>query len=223
MNAILAMLNAFIDPAETVRLTRGNKLGWLPPVILGGLIMAFYSYSIAPMTMQAMRNDPPAGLDPARLDQMMGAMQTMARVSAITAPVMFAFIGLVSAGLIYAACIVLSVNVRFPDLYNLVAHVGLINALQMLAHYAVLKGRGELMSMKELAPSFGLEIFLSDTAPKLLYGFVSFFSIFTLWHIVVLAIGVAALGQISKGKAFIATAPGWLLGLVFALIGSLFR
>jgi hypothetical protein len=223
MNAILAILNAFIDPAETVRLTKGKKLAWLPPVVLGGLIMAFYSYSIAPMTMQALRNDPPAGLDPAKLDQMMPAMQTMARVSAITAPVMFAFIGVVSAGLIFAACIVTSVNVRFPDLFNLVAHVSLINALQMLAHYVVLKGKGELMSMKELAPSFGTEVFLSDGAPKMLYAFLSFFSVFTLWHIVVMAIGVAALAQITKSKAFLVTAPSWLLGLIFALIGSLFR
>ena len=223
MNALLAMLNVFIDPAETVRRIYGKKMAWMGPIAVGGLIMAFYNYSIAPMTFQVLKNDPPAGLDPAKLDQMMGAMQTMSRVSAISAPMMFAFMTLLGAGLIFAACVVFTVNVRFPDVYNLVAHVGLINAVQMLAHYLVLKGKGELMHVKELAPSFGLEMFLDDGAPKMLYGLLAFFSVFTVWHIVMLAIGFAALAQISKGKAFLVTAPSWLLGLILALIGSLFR
>lgn len=223
MNALLAMLNVFIDPAETVRRIYGKKLAWLSPIVVGGLIMAFYSYSIAPITMQVMRNDPPPGLDPARLDQMMGAMQTMARVGAIAAPMMYAFVTLIAAALIFAACVVLTVNVRFPDLFNLVSHVGLINALQMLAHYFVLKGKGEIMSMKELTPSFGLEMLLGDGTPKMLHGFLAFFSIFTIWHIVILAIGFAALAQVSKGKAFLVTAPSWIMGLIFALIGSIFR
>ena len=44
-----------------------------------------------------------------------------------------------------------------------------------------------------------------------------------LWHIVVLAIGVAALAQIGKGKAAAVTAPSWIIGLIFALIGTLMR
>ncbi|MFN0106272.1 MAG: YIP1 family protein [Bryobacteraceae bacterium] len=223
MNALLAILNVFIDPAETVRRIQGNKLAWLPPILLGGLIMAFYNYSIAPMAMQVMRNDPPAGLDPAKLDQMVSTMQTMARFSAITAPMMFAVMTLIGAALIFAMCVIFTVNVRFPDLYNLMAHVGLINAVQMLAHYIALKGKGELMSLKELVPGFGLDIFLSEGAPKLLTGLLGFFSIFTIWHIVMLGIGFAALARIGKGKAFLVTAPSWILGLIFALIGSLFR
>jgi hypothetical protein len=170
-----------------------------------------------------MRNDPPAGLDPAKLDQVIGMAQTMARFNAISAPIMYAVMTLIGAGLLFAACAVLSVSVRFPALFTLVAHIGLINVMQMLAHYFVLRGKGELSSMKELVPSFGLEIFLSEDAPKLLAGLLSFFSIFTLWHIVMLAVGVAALAQISKGKAFLVTSPNWMLGLVFAMIASLLR
>lgn len=223
MNALLAILNVFIDPAETVRRIQGNRMAWLAPILLGGLAMAVYNYSIAPLAMQAMRNDPPAGMDPAKLDQMVGTMQSMARFSAISAPLMYALMTLLGSAVIFAACVILSVNIRFPDLYNLMAHVGLINAAQMAAHLIVLKGKGELMSMKEIAPSFGLEMFLGDGAPKLLHGFVGFFSVFTVWHIAMLGIGFAALARIGKGKAFLTTAPSWMLGLIFALIGSLFR
>ncbi|MBI2689650.1 MAG: YIP1 family protein [Acidobacteria bacterium] len=223
MNALLAILNVFIDPAETVRRIKGNKLAWLPPVLVAGLIMAIYNLTLAPMTMQALRNDPPPGLDPAKLDQMMGTMQFMSRFSAISAPVMFALMTMIGAAVIFAACVILQVNLRFPDLYNLLAHVGLINALQALAHFFVLRSKGSDVVLKELVPNFGLDMFVSESAPKMLHGVLIFFSVFTIWHIVILAIGVAALAQISKGKAFLVTSPSWIVGLIFAVIGALFR
>lgn len=223
MNAILAILNVFIDPAETVRRVRGNKLAWFPPILLGGLIMAAYNHTLPRVTMQAMRNDPPAGVDVAKLDAMVGSMETLARFSTISAPIMFALMTLIGAALVFAACVIFQANLRFPDLYNVMAHVGLVNALQTLAHLIVLRNRGADITMRELAPGFGLERFLADDAPRLLYGFVSFFSFFTVWHIVVLAFAIAALAGIPKGKAFLVTAPSWMIGLLFALIGALFN
>ena len=166
MNALLAILNVFIDPAETARLIRGNKLAWVAPVVLGGGLMAIYQLMVAPLTMQAMRNDPPPGMDAAKLDAMKGAMETMSRFSAITAPMMYAVMTLLGAALIFAVCVILLVNVRFPDVFNLMAHVGLINAVQMMAHLLVLREKGELTSVKEITPSFGLEMFLADGTSK---------------------------------------------------------
>ena len=36
-------------------------------------------------------------------------------------------------------------------------------------------------------------------------------------------VGFAALTNTGKAKAFLVTAPSWLVGLIFALIGSQFR
>jgi hypothetical protein len=162
-------------------------------------------------------------MDPARLNEMAGTMGAMARFAAITAPVMYSLMVLIGAALIFGACVVLSIDVRFPNLFALMAHVSVINALAMLAHYFVLRGKGEINSTREMAPSFGLEMFLPDDAPKLLYGLLSYFSLFNIWHIAVLIIGFAALAQVSKGKAIAATSPNWVLGLLLTLVGSLFR
>jgi len=40
---------------------------------------------------------------------------------------------------------------------------------------------------------------------------------------VILALGYAALTGVSKAKAFGVTCPVWILGLIFALAGSLAR
>lgn len=223
MNALLAILNVFINPAETVRRIQGKTLAWLPPLAVGGLIMAFYNYNLAPMTMQALRNDPPPGMTVEKLDQMVGAMQSMARFSALSAPMMYAMMTMIGAAVIFAACVILRVNLRFPDLYSVMAHVGLINALQLAAHMAVLKNRGALLTPKEMVPPFGLNVLLADGAPKLLQGAAGFFTIFTVWHIVVAGLAVAALAHVPRSRGFLVTAPSWVLGLIFALIGSLFR
>jgi len=221
VNAILAILNVFFRPAETVRRIQGNKLAWFAPIVAGGLITAAYNHTLPRLTMQAMRNNPPAGYDAAKLDALVGSMESMARFSTIAGPMMFALMILIGAVLIFAACIVLRVNVKFPELYNLLAHVGLINALQTLAHLLVMRSKGAAITAADLAPSFGLASLLPPGSPKLLAGLAGFFSVFTVWHIVILAFGFAALARIPPARAFLVTAPSWIIGLMYALIVTL--
>lgn len=223
VNALLAILNVFFRPAETVRRIHGNRLAWLPPILLGGIVMGLYNYTLPRATMQAMRNEPPAGYDAAKLDAMVGSMETMARFSTISAPMMFALMILIGAALVFAVCVILRVNVKFPALYNLMAHVGLVNALQTLAHVLVLRGKGAAILVKDLTPAFGLEGMLPAGGSKLVLGAASFFSVFAVWHIVVLALGFAALAGVPKGKAFLVTAPSWVIGLLYAMAVTLSR
>jgi Yip1 domain len=222
MNTLLAMLNVFIDPAETVRRIEGNRMSWLWPILVGGLLMGIYQWNSAHITFEVLRHDPPAGMDPAAFEKAGSAMQMTSRFAAITAPVMWAMMAMITSVLLYAACVITSTNVQFPMVFCLVAHTSLIKAVQMIAHLLVLKGKGEITSMKELLPSFGLEMFLAEDTNRILYGMVSFFSIFQVWHMVVLAVGFAALAKCGKGRAFGITAPDWVLGLFFAIVGSLF-
>jgi hypothetical protein len=74
--------------------------------------------------------------------------------------------------------------------------------------------------MRELLPPFGLDIFVNVTG--VLGSILGFFSIFQIWGIVILGLTYAHLAKVSKGKAFFATSPSWLLGLLGAIIGGFF-
>jgi hypothetical protein len=223
MNYLLAMLNTFIDPAETVRRTEGRPQAWLPAILVGGLLMAFTQVMMAPFTIEAMRNDPPPGIDPAKVGEVVQYIETTTRFTAFLSPVMLALMVGLGAALIAGTCMVVSVNFRFGDIFNLVSYVSLINVLASVAHLLVLRGKGEVNSMKELLPSFGLEMFLPEGTNKLLYAVVGYFSVFNIWHIVMLTLGLAALLRVSKGKAFALGSPSWIAGLLFALVAGLFR
>jgi hypothetical protein len=223
VNALLAILNVFFNPAETVRRIRGNTLGWFAPILLGGLIFAAYNHTLPRAEMQAMRNQPPAGVDQAKLDSLVGAMQTTSRFSTLTAPLFFAVMTMLGSTLIFAMCIFLQVNVRFPDVYNLMAHVGLINAMQTLWHLYILLEKGTSVTMTDLSPAFGLQGYLAPGTPKYLYALAAYFSIFAVWHIVMLTVGFAALGRVNLLRAFVVTAPSWFFSLLFFIVVTMAR
>jgi len=107
---------------------------------------------------------------------------------------------------------------KFRNVFSLMASCSLIQALQSIAVYIVVRAKGdEIRSVEQLTPPFGLDIFLQDLHGTL-FAVVNFFSIFEIWYIVVLGVGLAALAKSSKGKAFAAITPAWVLPLLLRMI-----
>jgi hypothetical protein len=70
--------------------------------------------------------------------------------------------------------------------------------------------------------SLGVGRFLdSDTASPLLLALVGRIDVFTIWVTVLLAIGLAVTGKISRGSAAIAGAVVWLIGALPTIAGAL--
>ena len=58
MNAVLAILNIFLDPAASVRHQRAQgKLAWLAPLALAALASVALSLLLRPLLETAMYND----------------------------------------------------------------------------------------------------------------------------------------------------------------------
>jgi hypothetical protein len=70
--------------------------------------------------------------------------------------------------------------------------------------------------------SLGFGRFLDpDTASPLLLALVGRIDVFTIWVTVLLAIGLAVTGRISRGSAAIAAAVVWLVGALPSIAGAL--
>jgi hypothetical protein len=70
--------------------------------------------------------------------------------------------------------------------------------------------------------SLGVGRFLDpDTASPVLLALVGRIDVFTIWVTVLLAIGLAVTGKISRQRAAIAGVIMWCLGALFALLGAL--
>jgi hypothetical protein len=128
-----------------------------------------------------------------------------------------------SAGILLAMSAVMGVEAKFGQLFNLVAGCGLIQSLATIASAAILHFKGEVSSMAELRPAMGLDIFLPEGTNKYLVALASSFSIFQIWWFVMMVLIFAIAFRVSKGKAFAAVFPLWLLGLGFLLLGAAFQ
>jgi hypothetical protein len=57
----------------------------------------------------------------------------------------------------------------------------------------------------------------------MLVEFLGRMDVFTIWVTVLLAIGLAVTGRISRGKAAMAAVVIWLIGALPGVVGALFR
>jgi Yip1 domain len=220
-SGILGMFNAFVDPAGLAKAAKA-KLFWLWPLIVVSIIFIVFGYLMLPYTLQlsearlAQQNVPPAGMENAR-----NMAHTFTQVFVFLVPVFIVLFTMLGAWLVGLTGSIVGLRAKFRDIFSIMMACSLIGSLQYIATYIVLRTKGdEITSQDQMTPAFGLDIFVP--AHGVLLALLNFFSIFQIWSIVIMALALASLTGSSKGKAFAAITPAWLIPLIFRIIGSLF-
>lgn len=221
-SGFVGMFNAFVDPAGLAKRVPA-KLFWVGPLITVTIIFVVVGYLMAPFTAQlidvqmAQRNIPPDQLERAKnMAHMIG------NITVFAIPVFAILFLLLLSLLVNVAGSMVGMRTKFRDVFSIMAACSLIPALQYAATYVVLRSKGdEITSQEQMTPPFGLDIFINAHGP--LFVFLNFFSIFEIWYLVIFALTLSYLTGASKGKAFAAITPAWLLPLLFRLLGSLFQ
>jgi hypothetical protein len=222
-DGIVGMLNVFVDPKATARRVPA-PLSWLWPVIvlcvayiIVGVLTAPYAISIADAQI-AQRGLPPDQVERART-----ITHVIAQVTPIATPVFVLLFLALFAWLTIVVGSMGGLKAKFRDVFSLMAACGLITVLQSVATVIVLRAKGdEITSQEQLTPPFGLDIFLQNIHGTLL-ALVNFFSIFEIWYLIVLTIGLAALAKTTKGKAFFAITLTWVVPLFLRIVQAMFQ
>ena len=222
MNPLYAILNIFIDPAEAAKQMDG-KFAWVPPVVLQSIAAIIAGMMMSPIAISVMRSNPPGNLSGEQLQKALDMMEIMSKAQLVIAPLMVLAMTALVALVLFAAASVMDAKGTFGRLFTFAAHAGLVLTVAQIAMVIVLKFKGEISSMKELAPSFGPDMFLGEGASGLLIGFCKFFSLFNIWYFVVLVVGLAALLNIPKGKALGVASPVIFLTFIFVVAGAMFN
>lgn len=219
---LTGIFNVFIDPAATAKAVRA-PLAWLWPLIITSVVSIIYGLFFTPLLIDTMRKYPPGGASGPQLDQALRITEMMSRISMFVSPVIIAAFIALFAALVMLTASMMSVRVKFRDMFSLLSACSLISAVQIIANYFVLRAKAdEIGSMQQLQPPFGLDIFFSDLKGPL-FAILNYFSLFQVWYLVMLALALSYLAGTSKGKAFAAITPAWLIPLLFKIVGSLFQ
>ncbi|HLK20668.1 MAG TPA: YIP1 family protein [Bryobacteraceae bacterium] len=220
-SGILGMFNAFVDPAGLAKAAKA-KLFWLWPLILLCIIFFIVGNLMLPYSLQlgearlAQQNVPPERLESAR-----NMTRIITSVVVYLIPVFIVLFNLLIGWLINVTGSMVGLKAKFRDVFSILMATSLIGSLQFIATYIVLRTKGdEITSQEQMSPAFGLDIFIP--AHGVLLAILNFFSIFEIWSLVILALALASLTGSTKGKAFAAITPAWVIPLIFKIIGALF-
>jgi hypothetical protein len=220
---IAAVLNMFLDPASAVKRIE-SKWIWVFPLAVLSVISAAIGWMTIPITTQIMVRNPPDGTTREAMQRALPTIEMFSKIGVFASPIIIVVITLMLAGLLLVACQVLGIQAKFQNLFNLVAMASIIKAVHSLATFAVIKLKGdELQSVQDLSPPLGLDIFLPDGTSKALLAAVNYFSIFQVWFLIAVALGLAAFTRSGKGKAFAAITPIWIFPLILAVGAAMFR
>jgi hypothetical protein len=220
---LAGMGSFFIDPQGAARRVY-HKWFWIGPLVIFSIVSVIASYLMLPMVQHVLQVSPiPNGASPEQYQRGMEMALTIQRVSMYFSPAIVALILALQALVIWATCSVLTIDVKFRWLFNLVAGCSLIQVLASLASLAILKGKGEISTMAELRPALGLDIFLPEGTNKYAMAFLGYFSIFELWWIVMMALVFSAAFRVSKGKAFAAVLPLVAVSILLRIGSAVFQ
>jgi len=222
-DGFIGMLNAFVDPVGTAKRVPA-PLSWIWPMIIlcivyitVGILTAPYAISIADAQI-AQR-----GLSPEQVENARRITHIISQITPIATPVFVILFLALFAWLTVAIGSIAGLRAKFRDVFSLMASCGLIVALQSIATVIVVRTKGdEITSQDQLTPPFGLDIFLQNSHGPLL-AIANFFSIFEIWYLVVLTIGLAALAKTTKGKAFFAISLTWVVPLLIRIVQAMFQ
>lgn len=220
---IVGMLNVFVDPKATAKRIPA-PFSWLWPLIVLSIIYVVFGslmlpYALALVDLRLNQQN----ASPEQMERVRGITHTITQFSMLVTPVILIVILLLVVWFVTAMGSMAGVRAKFRDVFSLMAAGALIPALQYIAIYVVLRTKGdEITSQEQLTPPFGLDIFLQNIHGALL-AFVNFFSIFEIWYLVVMTFGLAYLAKTTKGKAFFALTPAWLLPLIIRVIQGMLQ
>ncbi len=222
-SSFTGMFSFLLDPVGAAR-QLPKKWFWIIPTALACVVLAWYLAVTGPLTMHYMETAPtPANVPPDQYAKQIQIQGSVQHFIPFAAPLFIVFFLLLQSGLLLATSAMLAVRTTFGQLLNLIAGCGLISTLQTLAWIAILKMKGDITSLQDLKPPLGLDILLPAGASKVLAAALGFFSVFTIWQIVMMILIYSIGFRVTKGKAATAILPTYVLWLLLAMVGAAFQ
>lgn len=223
MGAVMDLFRVLFEPTAVFERVR-ERPRFLMPALALSVIAMVVTYLLTPFTQAAMA----ARVAQAAQQNPQAAAQAakFAAIGPLFAPI-GVFIGLlIGAGLLWLLVMLFAGgDAKFKTLLSVTAYTALPSLLLQVAALLVLKMKGveAVSTMEDLRPPLGLNL-LAPNATGFMGAVLAGINPFTIWGMVLTAIGIAVTHKTSKGTAYtvaiVAMLLGVLIGAFFAGLGS---
>ncbi|HYT82448.1 MAG TPA: YIP1 family protein [Gemmatimonadales bacterium] len=218
MGAILDLVKVLYDPAAVFQRVT-EKPAFLMPFIGISVVQILISALNLPflkVAMQAQAAQAPAGApDPSRF----------AAIGLIFVPVGIAIVLVIVAFVLWVLVSLVGGEAKFGTLLSVAAYAAVpsVVVLGIIGTIVLhIQGPGNVTSPQDLQPALGLDL-LAPGAKGFLGAVLKGINPFSIWGLVLTAIGVSTTHRLSKGSGYMVATGSFVLGLLIAgTFGALF-
>jgi len=221
MNAVLDLVKVVYDPGAVFERLREKPSFWRPfiaicvvQLVLGVLQLPYTKAAMAAQVAQMPARAGGGAPDPSKF----------ATIGLLFVPIGLLLLFLISAALLWVLVSVFAGDAKFATLLSVATYVGITFVLLSVAGLAtlMLKGVQGITSPADLQPALGLDLLVPE-AGRFTTALLKAFNPFSIWGVILTAIGIQTTHRTSKGTAYtvaaVAFVIGTLIGAGFAMLG----
>ena len=221
MNAVLDLVKVLYEPGAVFERLREKPSFWQPfiaicvvQLVLGVLQLPYTKAAMAMQFAQMQARGAAGPADPSKF----------AMIGLLFLPIGLLLIFLILAALLWVLTSVLAGDAKFATLLSVTTYAGITFVLLSVAGLAtlMLKGVQGITSPADLQPALGLDLLVPE-AGRFTTALLKAFNPFSIWGVILTAIGIQTTHRTSKGTAYTVAAVAFLIGTLigagFAMLG----
>jgi hypothetical protein len=199
----------------------GQRSSWWQPWVWVSVFGMIGVYIAHPITVAVIKLNP-RNLDPEQLQQTLDALEKFAAVGYLLAPISSLFQALIVAAIGYVVLTIIVEGVDFKRYFTLYLYSNIVVTIGSLLSSFLVRQRGAdgIQRTEDAVVSFGLD-FLVPEGNKALTTLASSINVFTIWSLVIIALGVMHIFGATRNQGIVAAIPVWLVYVAFGMLLSL--
>jgi hypothetical protein len=204
----------YTSPTKVFDDIRDSKVSWWQPWLLASILLIIAGWLAIPVTRAVML------LNPKMTPEM---AQKGPYFQLVVGPAFLLIFGLIAAGVSYVVVTLQSKEATFKKHFTLILFTQLIFLLGNVIVAAILRARGtgNITSPEDAHLSFSLRM-LAPEANAVVRGLLATFDFFSLWGLVLTALGLKRIFNMRTGQAIACIIPLWLIYAVISILQEIF-
>jgi hypothetical protein len=213
----------FISPSRVFADIERGRVSWWQPFIWFAVINMVVAYLSIPITLAVTRLNP-NNLPQETLQDTVEKIEQFGLVGVVLTPVLILIMALIVSMIGYILVSIMSADSSFKKFFTLFMYSTIVASLTSFLSVIIVRffrGVETIRSTADGSISFGLG-FLAPPDNRFLEAIFKSFDLFSIWSLVLVAMGLIYIFKMTRNQAIICVIPLWLIGVVMLVIGSLF-
>lgn len=212
----------FVSPSRVFANIREGRAPWWQPWLFVSAVGIVLGYFALPIQRELVVLNP-SGMSPEQLEQQIDWITRFGWLQVLAAPLYALLAAVIMTGVTYILVSMMSEKASFSKYFAIMFYASCVAIMAQVVSTFVVRMRGvsAIRSADDAQATLSLGyIFNPDGA--VLRGLMDSVEVFGVWSLILVAMGLIHVFEISRNRALAVVIPLWLVSAGFAVAGQLF-